>query len=325
MAPRKSIAPRPGSRPPSVRERFSAAFDGLIAEIQQDRSIVAAILCGSLSHDTVWDKSDIDLVLITADEKRSDGPSLTLSADGIHVHAFVYPRSEFRKTVESNRHNSFFHSFVAKGRVVFTHDPTIADLHARLAVIGDRDTQVQLLEAAVSAISSIDKARKWLVTRGDLDYAALWVLYAATPAARIEVVGRKLLADREVLPQAATLNPELFRVIYTDLLNVRKTRASVEGALETIERYIRERARTLFALVLEHLREAGEARACTELDDHFSRHYGIATVTPACEYLASEGIIGKASLPVRLTKTSNVQVQELAFFSLESRFEDEER
>ena len=37
-------------------------------------------------------------------------------------------------------------------------------------------------------------------------------------------------------------------------------------------------------------------------------------VTTACEYLADQGLIGKASTPVRLTKRSNVDVQELAFF-----------
>ena len=36
----------------------------------------------------------------------------------------------------------------------------------------------------------IDKAHKWFVTRGDLDYTALWILYAATPLARIEVIER---------------------------------------------------------------------------------------------------------------------------------------
>ncbi len=34
----------------------------------------------------------------------------------------------------------------------------------------------------------------------------------------------------------------------------------------------------------------------------------------ACEYLADQGLIGKASTPVQLTKKSNVEVQELAFF-----------
>ena len=37
-------------------------------------------------------------------------------------------------------------------------------------------------------------------------------------------------------------------------------------------------------------------------------------VTTACEYLADQGLIGKASTPVRLTKRSNVEVQELAFY-----------
>jgi len=42
-------------------------------------------------------------------------------------------------------------------------------------------------------------------------------------------------------------------------------------------------------------------------------------VTTACEYLADQGLIGKASTPVQLTKRSNVSVQELAFFYLEGR------
>ena len=45
------------------------------------------------------------------------------------------------------------------------------------------------------------------VTRGDLDYTALWILYAATPLARVEVIGRRLLADREVIPQALDAEP----------------------------------------------------------------------------------------------------------------------
>src|SRR5688572_5679237 len=202
-----------------VHERFTAALASLVDTLKQDRSIVAAILCGSLSHDTVWAKSDIDLLLISADDRQTDRRSITLDASGIHVHAQILPRGEFRSAVEGALHNSFMHSYVAKGQVLFTHDPTIGDLHARLRSIGGRDTQVQLLRAAVGALSSMDKARKWFVTRGDLDYTALWILYAATSVARIEIIGRKLVADREVIPQASALNPGLFRVIYTDLLN----------------------------------------------------------------------------------------------------------
>jgi hypothetical protein len=58
----------------------------------------------------------------------------------------------------------------------------------------------------------------------------------------------------------------------------------------------------------------GEARSATEIENHFRRNFGIEGVTGPCEYLADHGLIGKASLPVRLTKRSNIQVNELAFF-----------
>ena len=66
--------------------------------------------------------------------------------------------------------------------------------------------------------------------------------------------------------------------------------------------------------MIDHLREVGEARSATEIEAHFKRNFDIEGVTTACEYLADQGLIGKAPLPVQLTKKSNVEVQELAFF-----------
>ena len=284
--------------------------------MKRDRSILAAILCGSLSHDIVWAKSDIDLVLVTIDDKKLARAGLSLYADGVNVHAFLMPRAEFRKTVEGAVRNSFMHSLLAKGRLLYTHDETIAALCARLHEIGERDTRLQLLAAATQALPPIDKAHKWLVTRGDLDYSALWILYAATPLARVEVMTARLLADREVIPQAMKLNPAFFQTIYTGMLNAKKTRKDVQAALDAIDAYLAERAPTLFEPLLEHLREVGEARSCTEIETHFKRNFNVEGMTTACEYLADQGLIGKASTPVQLTKMSNVVVQELAFIHL---------
>src|SRR5437762_7395360 len=102
----------------SIEQQFATALDGLIEEIKEDRSILAAILCGSLSHDTVWAKSDIDLVLVTIDDKKVEKSSLALNAGGVNVHAFLMPRTEFRQTIESAVRNSFMHSLLAKGRLL---------------------------------------------------------------------------------------------------------------------------------------------------------------------------------------------------------------
>jgi hypothetical protein len=297
---------------------FTAALNALVEQIKNDRAILAALLCGSLSHDTVWAKSDIDLVLVTIDDKQVAATDIAINADGVNVHAFLMPRTEFRKAVEGSAHNSFFHSFLAKGRLLFTHDPTIEQLCGRLQSIGERDNQLQLLRAGISTVPHLDKARKWLVTRGDFDYVSLWILYAATPLARIEIMSRGLLADREVLPQAIALNPAFFKIVYTDLLNTKKSAKQVHAALDAADAYLADRAPALFALVIDYLREAGDVRSASDIETHFKRHYGVEGTTLACEYLADRGLLAKAATSVRLTKRSTCDVQELAFFYLDS-------
>jgi len=299
---------------PAVHATFTRALEALVAEIERDRSVLAAILCGSLSHDTVWDKSDIDLALITVDDKKRENQGVSLYADGVNTHAFILSRREFRQIVEGAVANTFMHSLLAKGRLLYTHDETIAALCERLHIMGDRDRQLQLLSAGTSVLPSLYKARKWFVTRKDLDYTALWILYAATSLARIEVIGAGLLADREVIPQATKLNPAFFSIIYHDLLNSKKTVKSVEAALDAIDAYLAERTTTLYGLVLDHLRDVGETRSATDIDDHFARNFGIQSVTTACEYLADRGLLTKASVPIKLTRHSNIEVQEQAFF-----------
>lgn len=257
-------------------------------------------------------------MLVTVDDKKIEAAGLSLNAGGVNVHAMTMPRAEFRKAVEGSIRNSFMHSLLAKGRLLYTHDETIAALCARLSEIGARDTELQLFAAATQALAPLYKARKWFLTRGDLDYTALWILYTASPLARIEVIAAGMLADREVIPQALKLNPALFSAIYTSMLNAKKTRKNVQAALEAIDSYLAARAEKLFRPVLDHLREVGEARSATELEAYFKRNCNVQGVTAACEYLADQGLIGKVSIPVQLTKRSNVMVQELAFVHIDA-------
>ncbi|MEI9972990.1 MAG: hypothetical protein WDO73_13565 [Ignavibacteriota bacterium] len=88
----------------------------------------------------------------------------------------------------------------------------------------------------------------------------------------------------------------------------------MQAALTAIDEYLAERTPELFASVLDYLQEVGEARSATEIEHHFDRTFGVCGVTGVCEYLSDRGLIGKAPLPVRLTRNSTAQVEELAFF-----------
>jgi len=296
-----------------IQQKFTDALEELVAEVKKDKSVLAAVLCGSLSHDAVWAKSDIDLLLVTADDRKAESSMVALYSNGVNIHALLMSRTEFRQIAEGALRNSFMHSFLTKGRVLYTHDSTITDLCARLQHIGERDTQVQLLRAGIQALGPVDKAHKWMITRGDLDYSALWILHAANALARIEIIGARRLTDREVIPQAMQLNPTFFKIVYSDLLNTKKTVKNVQAALDAMDAYLAERATALFGLVIDYLRETGDTRSASDLEAHFTRNFDVQGVTVACEYLSDHGFIHKVSTPLQLTKRSNISVQEMAF------------
>jgi predicted nucleotidyltransferase len=303
--------------PLAVQHQFTTALDALVTQLREDRSVLAAILCGSLAHDMVWAKSDIDLVLVTIDDKKTETTTTrALYADGVNVHAWLMPRAAFRRVVEGAVRNTFVHSFLTKGRLLYTHDETIAEMFAGLATMGERDRLMEMLRAASDALPCLYKAHKFMVTRGDLEYTSFWILYAATCLARVEVIEAGMLADREVIPQATKLNPAFFDVVYTRLLNEKKTRKSVQAALDAADAYVATRAPIIFRPIIDHLLDAGEPRSATEIEHHFARNCDVGGVMTACEYLADQGLIGKAAVSVRLTKRSTVDVEELAFFAM---------
>ena len=186
---------------------------------------------------------------------------MSLYADGVNVHAFLMPRTDFRRMVEGSVQNSFLHSLLAKGRLLYTHDERIADSVRAAARARRARPAVQLLRAATArSPADLQGAQVVRDARRSRLHGAVDSL-CRDPLAQIEVIGAGLLADREVIPQAMTLNPAFFRTVYTDLLNSQEDADRVEAALDAVDHYIAERAATLFEPVLEHLRDVGEARS----------------------------------------------------------------
>lgn len=298
-------------RATAVQERYERALQALVAKVQQDPYVLAAVLLGSLAHDVVWEKSDIDLLLVTQEVKGRSG--LSLVEDGVNIHAIVETRSAFRKLLEGSIQSSFMHSLLSKGRMLFSRDETLAELFEQRRHLGARDRQIQLLRTGAGVLPAVAKAEKWLHTRGDARYAYAWLLRAIDGLAAIEVLLHGEIVEREVVQQALRHNPAFFGAIYTALMDAPKTPESVGAALEAVERYLRARVRDLFGPILDHLAEAGGPRSNTELNHHFSNEMGIEGCDSAYEWLADIDVITKVGVPARLTDKSRVEVQEAAY------------
>jgi uncharacterized protein len=297
----------------SVQQRYEEALASFVEKVRQDRYIIAAILCGSLSYDEVWEKSDIDILLIGKEEKKPV-QDFYLVENGINIHALLFPRSKFRGQLEGALQSSFFHSFFSKSTLLFSTDETIQEYYENIQHIGARDREVQLLKSASWVLPTLAKAEKWFYVKKDLAYSALYILYMVDRLATIEVLLNGEVASREVVQQALKHNPEFFNAIYVDFIQGPKTEQTIGRTLQLINAYLDDKVLLLFKPILEFLSDVGGARSTTELDDHFKNKVQTESLAMAYEWLADKEIIQKVSAPLRLTEKSQVTVDEAAYY-----------
>ncbi|MBT4501409.1 MAG: nucleotidyltransferase domain-containing protein [Gemmatimonadetes bacterium] len=299
-------------KPQEIQDRYQKALDDLVAKVEQDRNVLAAILFGSMSYDQVWERSDIDLWLIMRDGKRKYS-DCCLSENGVIIHAQLMPRNEFKRRLEGSQQGGWLDFTFSRSTLLFTKDESIEAWYRDIDRIGARDRDVQLLRTTINALSMYAKAEKWFHLKKDYHYSFLWITYVVDRLAAVETLLHDEAPGREVVYQALAHNPEFFNAVYIDLVDRKKTRKNVGDALRRIDAYLEERAFRLFKPIIEFLEEANSMRTISEMEDHFAKSK-IGGLDFACEWLAEKGIVEKMSAPMLLTEKSRVQVEEAAYF-----------
>lgn len=296
-----------------ILQRFESAMETLLTKLKQDPYVIAVVLYGSLSYDTVWEKSDIDLCIVTQ-ETRKTNSQITLVEEGINIHATLYTRSEFKKAVEGAVQGSFLHSMLMKGKLLFTRDEALEEIWANRLDFGKRDQKIQLLIASIAPVVCLSKTQKWLFVRNDPHYSFVFLLGALNGIATIETVLAGDIPTREVIPQALKHNPALFHELYIDLLDSPKTPERLARAISQIENYLREKVSLLFCPIFDYLSEAEAPRSVSELSHHFAKQMNFEGAFLICEWLADEGYLQKVAVPARLVDKSKLDLEEAAYY-----------
>lgn len=299
--------------PGDVQARYERALEALVDKLRVDRSVVAVVLWGSLAHDVVWERSDIDLTIVRDDrDARQGSGGVVLTVEGVNIHAIVMTRSEFRKGLQGT--GSFVSSAMSLGRMLFTRDEALGRTFEEFRTFGARDRRAQILSAAGNTVPWLDKTQKWLQAKSDPHYAAYFLNIVTHNLAVVEVLRHNQTPSREAIHQALALNPDLFRRLYLDLMDAPKTEAVVREAIDLIYAYLDEHRDDIFGPLLDYLIEEGTIRSSADIEQHFSRTLGARGVVSSCEWLADRGVLVKASLPCYLTEHSRVELEQLAFF-----------
>lgn len=297
-----------------VQERYQAALDSLVSRLQEDYYVLAAVLYGSLARGEAWERSDIDLMIVLKDGQEREVRQWWLVENDINLNAYAVTRNRLKRELEGSLQGSIWHSVRSQFKVLFSKDELIETWLKESKAVGAHDQSYQLLQSVSPIPYYLDKAEKWLFVKQDNNYCLMWILFAVNTLARVEVVLNGEAPGREALDQAMKFNPKFFGSVYSDLINGPKTAERLGAVLEQIDRYLLDRSGQIFKAVLDYLAEVQGPCGISDLDTHFKKKAPDAMLGNVYDWLARKGIIHRLSSPVRLTRKSQITLDEPAFY-----------
>jgi uncharacterized protein len=303
-------------------ERFERALRLFLERVAADPNLLAAVLVGSLSEETIWRLDAISLWLIEKDgvtkRLRVDGedPRIfrTLVEEGVNVHVELIPRASFKRMVEGTARTAFRYSFFAKRKLVYCSDPSLEKWFEQADTLALRDQQRELCIATTWLIGTHRHAVRLLSDIGDLDLAFQELIGCAHCVAAAEVIASGEVHEGIMIHRAMQLSPALMEELYVDLLKGPRTAARLAKILAGFEAYLAQHAQSRLQPVLQFLHKTKRLVPLSELADHFAHSQLFPWhLEAACEWLERKGHIGKFSAPFGLTKLSRVEVEEPAY------------
>lgn len=282
--------------------RFKTALGNFIDQVADDRYVLAIVLVGSLSTETIWQRESLGLWIIEADgvtrRLQSDGADeriyRILVENGINIHAEVIPRSRFKQMVEGASRTAFSCNFFAHREVVYSKDPSIQSWFKKANAVATKDQERELLAFSTWTIHAVRHARKRLEQKGDLELAAQGAISAAHSIAHTEIIRQGKICEGDVIYRAMEGNPALFQTIYLGVLAKRKNRRVLISVLDEIDKYLDMHYQAHLKPLLAFLKKQNRVVPLSEISEHFA----FSQIHPwhlesACEWLDAKACCKK--------------------------------
>jgi predicted nucleotidyltransferase len=286
---------------------YQSAVDEFVKKVKADEYVLNFMVAGSLSYDTVWEKSDIDFMLIMKDEPYRINRFFV--EKDVLLEGEVVTRDYFRRGTHRVKDGSIFNSYFSKSKLLFSRDDTILDFYEDLKNMGERDVEDLLLLNYMFCRDLINKSYKALYVKEDTHFALNFMMSGIRRMANIEVLLNRTIPLRESTVQALEFNPEFFKTIFLDMVHTpKKTWDVMSGVLEKMENYLDEHLKTIAQPVIRLLEKEGEI---THYD--LKTHFNDISLPIDLREFVNMGLMQQTEAPFRFTKKSTAEMIQPAY------------
>lgn len=299
----------------NLRKKFDTALEMFIDRIKSDTSILAVFVLGSYTNGIVWEKSDIDMILVT-NEERVLQDLIVIHENEVQINAYSISRKDYSRSQQRFLHGSLMHHMLSTSKLIYSIEKGISDFNRDMFNVAERDRELQIMLSCEFLVGIIHKLKKSLYIENSLEKAFSWLILATTQISRILIFLESQIPGRDVITQAQEIsdNP-----ILNNIMKVFKegyTEENLELSINILENFLIENISSFYKPLFEYLKESMGERSHSEMDLHFRKSTGFPNLTlvESIIWLTDQGLLMTGVKPKRITARSRVTVDEVTVY-----------
>ncbi|MHA2363468.1 MAG: nucleotidyltransferase domain-containing protein [Candidatus Hodarchaeales archaeon] len=302
-----------------IRQKFEIALNQFTERIKQDPNILAIYVAGSYNNGTLWEHSDIDMLIVTNDtDTRSLGDSnfLVLLENDVCIQAWVFTRSQFRQRLQSFIHGDITHHITATSKLIFSKDKAITDINRNTLSVAERDKELSVLIQTEFLIGELHKAKKTLYIENNIIKCFRWVFWSLEQLANVILLMNNIIPGRDVLTQIKEVKDEPITDLVKKIMTDGNNKENLEFIIKEVEKFLLSNKHHIFKPLFNFISEFGDSRTVTDIDTHFRKALGRSFITfvESYEWLSAQGDLMKVTSPKRIATKSRTTVNELSLY-----------
>lgn len=300
-----------------IKEKYDRALQSFIQKVKCDKNIIALFSYGSIVDGSLWDKSDIDIWLISKENKKKIYNQYSLVEEDIDLQVELYSRIFFLELVDRPSSQNFFRSVMMSGHLHYSTDDTITNLFNRETQLGEIEKQESNLISSVYAVTCMKKIEKIINVNGDITILFNLMLKLIRYLSSIEIALHGKFIGREVEVQAMNINKDFFSDVYFNLINSELNIKSIEEKFIKCTKYIDNKVDIIFESIIKWFINEGDVRGASEINEYIKRKYNISNdgneLTDTYNFLSDKEILIKTTATIKLLENSKIFLEEAAY------------
>lgn len=218
----------------NIIKAYQDAYEETVKKLRSNSHIIAIVVYGSMVSGDIWEKSDIDFLVITDELDKME--SIYSKVLDIPIHINYISKNVFIHSYENLLKGGTFHKVFFTGKLVYCSDEDIQDIYQSTRFYRDKDKEYRNIEIMCHLLNGIHYTQKYIST-GKIETSYQWCVSVVVNYARLLMNMDGNITDKDILSFAVNMNRSV-EVVYTILNEDEKMEEKIKSILDIVNRFV---------------------------------------------------------------------------------------